>query len=553
MPVRFVVDVPPDDGAHALRAHRDRGQRGGPRRGQGDLRPPAAPPRARCTKATSPTTARLQERTLDAWTRRTSGSTPRFAWAKVGVDKGLATNPLLGTGLVAGFRTSGESERPGFAWMFGRDALWTSLAIHSYGDFAAARTALEFLRKLQRDDGKIPHEISQSATLLPWFTDYEYPWASADATPLYVVAQADHWRATRRPRLPATRRWDSIVKAWRFSAATDTDGNGLVENTKFGHGWTEGSPPYPPHEEIYLQGDLDRGLPRPRRDGGRHGRRARWPAQARAAGGAHARGGGEDLLAGRPRLLRLRHRAARSRRSEYDAEPGPRRARAAGAHRRAARPARSSTRTRCCPRCRSGGARSTPSARSSRSTTSGARHWPPTGASASSPTQSELYDPLSYHYGSVWPLFTGWASVGAYRYGRPHVGYQALMANALLTYQGALGYVTELLSGDFNAPVRPLVAPPGLVGGDGGDAARARPARPRGRATAGRRLRFAPQLPADWDRVSVRDVAVGAARVDLALERGPGSMTITATAAARDRCPRWPSLPPSPSTRASAR
>ena len=62
--------------------------------------------------------------------------------------------------------------------------------------------------------------------------------------------------------------------------------------------------------------------------------------------------------------------------------------------------------------------------------------------------RSELYDPLSYHYGSVWPLFTGWASMAAYRYGRPHVGYQALMANALLTESGTLGYVTELLSGD---------------------------------------------------------------------------------------------------------
>ena len=49
--------------------------------------------------------------------------------------------------------------------------------------------------------------------------------------------------------------------------------------------------------------------------------------------------------------------------------------------------------------------------------------------------ESRLYDPLSYHYGSVWPLFTGWASVAAYRHGRPHVGFQALMANALLTFQ----------------------------------------------------------------------------------------------------------------------
>ncbi|HKP87267.1 MAG TPA: amylo-alpha-1,6-glucosidase, partial [Blastocatellia bacterium] len=75
-----------------------------------------------------------------------------FEWAKVGIDKGIATNPMLGTGLLAGFRTSGESERPGFAWFFGRDALWTALAINSYGDFAATRMALDFLKKVQRED-----------------------------------------------------------------------------------------------------------------------------------------------------------------------------------------------------------------------------------------------------------------------------------------------------------------------------------------------------------------------------------------------------------------
>ncbi len=37
---------------------------------------------------------------------------------------------------------------------------------------------------------------------------------------------------------------------------------------------------------------------------------------------------------------------------------------------------------------------------------------------------SRLYDPLSYHNGSVWPLFTGWASMGAYRYGRPRSGFR---------------------------------------------------------------------------------------------------------------------------------
>ncbi|HEY1404910.1 MAG TPA: hypothetical protein VGB05_12330, partial [Pyrinomonadaceae bacterium] len=139
--------------------------------------------------------------------------------------------------------------------------------------------------------------------------------------------------------------------------------------------------------------------------------------------------------------------------------------------------------------------------------------------------ESQLYDPLSYHHGSVWPLFTGWASMGAYAYGRPHVGYQALMANALLTRQGAEGYVTELLSGDFNAPfgrsshhqvwseamvVTPAVR--GLLGLETGN--------------AGRTLRFAPQLPADWNQLAVSNVRLGDARYSLTYERTPGRIKI---------------------------
>jgi len=140
--------------------------------------------------------------------------------------------------------------------------------------------------------------------------------------------------------------------------------------------------------------------------------------------------------------------------------------------------------------------------------------------------RSKLYDPLSYHYGSVWPLFTGWSSMAAYRYGRPHVGYQALMGNALLTYSGALGYVTELLSGDFNSAFgrsshhqvwsEAMVVTPvlrGLLGievSDGGNA-----------------LTFAPQLPANWDRISVANLQAGDRRGKLAFERAPGVETIT--------------------------
>jgi len=134
---------------------------------------------------------------------------------------------------------------------------------------------------------------------------------------------------------------------------------------------------------------------------------------------------------------------------------------------------------------------------------------------------SPLYDPLSYHYGSVWPLFTGWASVAAYRYGRPHTGFQALTSNALLTYSNALGYVTELLSGAFNAPFgrsshhqvwsEAMVVAPVLRGLFGIEV-----------SGGGKTLRFAPQLPANWDRVSVTNVPAGRWRYDLALERSAG-------------------------------
>src|SRR6266700_1106087 len=115
-----------------------------------------------------------------------------YDWARISVIQGLVTNPYLGTGLVAGYRTSGTSQRPGFAWFCGRDSFWTALALNASGDFSTARSALEFISKYQRADGKIPHEISQGAGFVNWFTDFPYAYASADATPLYLIAANDY-------------------------------------------------------------------------------------------------------------------------------------------------------------------------------------------------------------------------------------------------------------------------------------------------------------------------------------------------------------------------
>jgi glycogen debranching enzyme len=466
---------------------------------------------------------RYYEELLD---RTTSVTTPderlntAFAWAKIGVDKGVATNPFLGTGLLAGFRTSGESERPGFAWYFGRDALWTAFATTAGGDFQTTRTALEFLKKFQREDGKIPHEISQSAAQIDWWKAYPYPWNSADATPLYVIAAADFFRASGDLDFLKAN-WESIKKAYKFTEATDTDGNDLIENTKFGHGWVEGGALYPPHEEIYMQGV--------------------WVEAARNLA-EMADALGEPETARRALQTAEKTRAAMEKTfwlenkgfyayatqippaAPVKAEPGP------NLERRQKRLNELQTakiydedtvlpavplwwKTLADDRAqkqidRLGSARI-------------ATDW---GARIIS-NESELYHPLSYHTGSVWALFTGWQSVAAYNYGRPQVGYQALMANSLLTYTNALGYVTELLSGDFNAPFgrsshhqvwsEAMVVSPVLRGMLGLET-----------SEAGRTLRFAPQLPAGWNELEVKNIRAGDSVFGLRLKRTPGKTTI---------------------------
>jgi glycogen debranching enzyme len=161
-----------------------------------------------------------------------------YDWARVSVIQGLVTNPYLGTGLVAGYRTSGTSQRPGFAWFFGRDSFWTALALDAEGDFATTRTTLEFISKYQRADGKIPHEISQGASFVNWFTDFPYAYASADATPLYIIAANDYVTESGDAAF-AREKWDSLWKAYQFLRST-YDPQGLPQNFGFGHGWVEG-------------------------------------------------------------------------------------------------------------------------------------------------------------------------------------------------------------------------------------------------------------------------------------------------------------------------
>src|SRR5436309_15802709 len=117
-------------------------------------------------------------------------------------------------------------------------------------------------------------------------------------------------------------------------------------------------------------------------------------------------------------------------------------------------------------------------------------------------------------FGSVWPLFAGWASVGEYRYHRPFHAYDNLLANALLALDGSLGHVTEVLSGDSYQSLSTssphqiwsaaMVVSPLLRGLFGLQT-----------EVAAGTLTFAPHVPAEWTSFAIRNVPVGSAKLDL--------------------------------------
>jgi glycogen debranching enzyme len=422
-----------------------------------------------------------------------------YDWARVSMVQGLVHNPFLGEGLVAGFNTSGAEGRPGFAWFFGRDAEWTSLALDAAGDFSNARTALEFLSKYQRADGKITHEISQSAAFLDWFKNTPYAYASADATPLFIVAVNDY--VMRSGDLDfARQQWDNLWRAYQYLQTT-YDGQGLAQNAGVGHGWIEGGPLYPAKTELY-QASL--GLEAVR-------------ALSRLAHLLGKEDLGVQLSQIFERQKPILDKAFWSAEKQIYTYALP--LNIADTNRtdmnRQLMDATSVLATVPMWFVQLNGDQ----ARSMIRQLAGPDHQTDWGMRILS-SHDLNYDPGGYHFGVVWPLFTGWASVGEYHYHRPLPAYTNLRANALLTLDGSLGHVTEALSGKFyqtlatGSPhqiwsaamvVNPLLS--GLFGLQS-DAFSCH-------------LDFVPHVPAEWDSFSINNVRLGPMGLNLKYERAP--------------------------------
>jgi glycogen debranching enzyme len=420
-----------------------------------------------------------------------------YDWARISMLQGLANNPFLGTGLIAGYRTSGGSQRPGFAWFFGRDALWTSLALDAAGDFGSTRIALDFLSKYQRADGKVAHEISQGASFVPWFTDYPYSYASADATPLYIITMNDYVVSSGDVAF-AQQKWDSLWKAYQFLLST-YDKQGLPQNFGIGHGWVEGGPLLPVHTELY-QSAL-----------GAEALRALSSLAHLAGKEDVSKKLGDDFS----RQQLLLHKAF------WSADTN----RFAFALDRNDLPVDEPSVLATVPMWF--GLLDQGKAGAMIAQLAAPEHETDWGMRIIS-SRSPKYGAGGYHFGSVWPLFTGWASVGEYHYHRALPGFSNLVANSQLVFEGALGHVTEVLSGDYFQPLSTssphqiwsaaMVVSPLLRGlfGLQTDA-------------ASRRVTIAPHVPADWTWFTLDRVRVGAASLQMDYRKTASEIALTVT------------------------
>lgn len=420
-----------------------------------------------------------------------------FSWAEVSIDQlRVQTTPdHKEEALTAGFLGSGDSVRPGFGWFFGRDALWTLYASNSVGSFETTRKEIEFLLDRQSPQGKIPHEWSQTANLVDW-KSLPYAYASADATVLLPMAMNDYLRISGDRDFIAAH-WDSLLRAWQFETTHDGNGDGIYDNSE-GTAWVESWVPSMPRQEIYL---------------------AVLDVQASLAFANLARATGHNDLAAEAearaaRLSPLIEKEYFLRNDNFYAfswnGPG----------------AIDSTATIFPAVAWWDGDYSL-----ERSQTMFSR-WASDEFSTDWGTRilsgrADIYDPISYHQGTVWPLFTGWVSVAEYRTGHTLSGYSHLMQNANLTWSQDLGSVTELLSGRFFEPLgrssahqlwsSAMVISPAVRGLFGLEW-----------NLPEHRLTVTPHLPADWQGATVRNVPYGTARLDLRFTRAASELLVEA-------------------------
>ena len=142
-------------------------------------------------------------------------------------------------------------------------------------------------------------------------------------------------------------------------------------------------------------------------------------------------------------------------------------------------------------------------------------------------TRSQLFEPLNYNYGAVWPFLGGYAAAALYNYDFLIPAYQLVLANAGHMFDNALGAPTELFSGALRVWPQEAVAHQGFsVGGF---------VLPFVRGLLGldvdaakREAVFAPRFPGDWPSAAIDNFRVAGEAVSLRYEREGARISLDA-------------------------
>ncbi|MFI5235864.1 MAG: GH116 family glycosyl hydrolase [Gemmatimonadales bacterium] len=409
-----------------------------------------------------------------------------FEWSKLRMDSFLAGTPGVGRSLVAGYGGSAPGwadGRPGYAWYFGRDACWTGFALLAAGLREPVRDTLKFLSATQDVSGKILHEYTTSG-----LAHYD----AADSTPLYLLLAGRY--AAWTGDLPFLERWwESIAKAYRFAVETDTDGDGLIENHRVGHGWIEHGPLGGSAVTLYTN--------------------ACWVAALEALEPAAEALGHTKLATEMGERARKGRDAARKKlRVDGEWALGLRADGTVERHR---------TAMLSVPLLLG----LVPPAEASAwyDAVAGEAFSAPWGVRMI-PADDPLFDPAGYHLGAVWPLYTGWVSLSEWRGERMRAALDHLRSNAALCGERAKGAFDEVLHGleRKSAGICPdqawsagMVALPVIEGLWG--------VTPRALDGA---VTLEPWLPPEWKEMSLDRLRVGTSVLDLRVRRRSGQLVI---------------------------
>ena len=424
-----------------------------------------------------------------------------YRWAVASADKFFVHTPGMGKSLVAGYASSKHgwdgaqkvSGRPGYAWYFGRDGEWSGLALLDVGDYAKVRSELEFYQKYQDLNGKILHEASTSGIV-----HYD----ASDATPLYIVLAGRYFRFSNDTAF-LRQSWPYIRKAIDFCFSTDTDKDHLIENTNVGHGWVEGGELYGSHATFYMAGCWDAAL----KEAANMAEFMKDPDKSRYQEEVKTLGLiiNKDFWNPSTSFFNFGKNIDVSFRPEPTVLPAVPLGFGLAGQDKALTVLRQY-------------------ASNAFTTNWGVRIVR---------DDSRLFKPTGYHYGSVWPLFTGWASMAEYRYGNSIQGFSMLMNNLNVYHAWALGTVQEVLNGAVYKPSgvcadqcwsETMVLQPALEGLLGLE------------VDAGRGLlKLAPALPAEWDSLEVSNIRAGRNLVNMKFRRNGNLLSYNFSSECKDQ------------------